>query len=122
MRAQLQQKEETLLAEIQRLEQEQNAWETQIGDLRSVTYELHGILCIIRSGRPAAPVAQSVSARYLYDSTEICRGCEFEPRLEHAFYTAAKTPANACAGFLASRWMFANFPYLVDKLCKIDDL
>ena len=29
----------------------------------------------------AAPVAQSVSARYLYDSIEPCRGCEFEPHL-----------------------------------------
>ena len=28
-----------------------------------------------------APVAQSVSARYLYDSIEPCRGCEFEPHL-----------------------------------------
>ena len=29
------------------------------------------------------PVAQSVSARYLYSSTsEKCRGCEFEPHLE----------------------------------------
>ena len=32
------------------------------------------------------PVAQSVSARYLYSSTcEKCRGCEFEPHLEQWF-------------------------------------
>ena len=30
----------------------------------------------------AAPVAQSVSALYLYDR---CGGCEFEPHLEHNF-------------------------------------
>ena len=34
MRLQLQEKEERLLAEIQRLEQEQTAWETQHADLR----------------------------------------------------------------------------------------
>lgn len=35
-----------------------------------------------------APVAQSVSARYLYSSTEAeqCRGCEFEPHLEHSAF------------------------------------
>ena len=33
------------------------------------------------------PVAQSVSARYLYSSTcEKCRGCEFEPHLGQYFW------------------------------------
>ena len=43
------------------------------------------------------PVAQSVSARYLYCSTcEKCRGCEFEPHLEQWFYLL-KSPTNYCA-------------------------
>ena len=34
-----------------------------------------------------APVAQSVSAPYLYSSIrpKLCGGCEFEPHLEHDF-------------------------------------
>lgn len=39
-----------------------------------------------------APVAQSVSARYLYSSTKAkqCRGCEFEPHLEHTAFWEGK--------------------------------
>ena len=40
----------------------------------------------VRDDIADAPVAQSVSARYLYSSTcEKCRGCEFEPHLEQCF-------------------------------------
>ena len=52
------------------------------------------------------PVAQSVSARYLYCSTcEKCRGCEFEPHLEQWFWSKQfyfinrcyPSPTNYCA-------------------------
>ena len=47
------------------------------------------------------PVAQSVSARYLYCSTcEKCRGCEFEPHLEQWFWSKQfyflERPTNYC--------------------------
>lgn len=65
------------------------------------------------------PVAQSVSAQYLYCSTcEKCRGCEFEPHLEQWFWSKQfhllTSPTNYCANDPAA-YSFQIKLYHVEK-------